>query len=889
MLNLIRNASIKQRINIIIFLAFAGIIANGLYSILSNKETMLEDRKINLQQVVEVSYSILTYYYDQQREGHLTKTQAQQAAAAQINKVRYGGDGYFWINNYDAVMVMHPIKPQLNGTNLSASKDAFGTKIFLAFVDIVKKDSAGFVEYFWDKPGIDKPVAKISYVKGFKPWNWIIGTGIYLDDVDAAVEESLIDLLLEIFLILLIMLPVSIFISKTILKQLDNSVGVVSLHSGSITACVAEIVKIRHLVSSDAKSAHKIAVDTLSHNTKLDNEINEISNTVEKAAANIATITSSVQDVSNSIVTAAAGSEEASANISAMASSAEEITANLTSVNSSLKQVDTSVNGVATSINEITTSLGDVRKLCITASKESNKAKELTDGAVPVMERLSSAAQEIGDVVQVIKNIAGQTNILALNASIEAAGAGEAGLGFAVVANEVKELARQTSDATQMINDKIIGIQDSSTEVTNANKQVAEVIDIINQSNQTITESVEHQNNSMHNISEAMRVVSEGAAEVTRNAAELNSAASDVARSANEAAIGTAEIAQTSSIIASSAESVAEASMEASSQAENIRESMVSAAAASHSVQKKMEESLQIANQARGSAMLFGRIGDILQGMVSALFAAQMEVETEEPAFDMRAIKAAHLQLQSKLEQAIPGRIKLQPSDLASAKECVLGKWIKSGEGERLFGNSSYYREMVSYHDDVHDHAQETLKIINTKGWDGRAEANAALNKFIKDRDIVFDRLNRLYLGELEFSTPKQFFTWSRSFKTGIPTIDHDHKTLLGMINDMHQAMKHEKGVEAIEQILSDLAKYTVEHFGREEEIFDKYGYENSVEHKKQHKKLADTVNKLIQQFKDGEFTVAMDLMVVAKAWLIQHILEDDMAAAPFMRKHNVR
>jgi methyl-accepting chemotaxis protein len=298
MLNLIRNASIKQRINIILFLAFAGIIANGLFSILSKKETMLEDRKINLQQVVDITHSILTYYYDQQRDGNLTEAQAQKAATDQISKARYGVDGYFWINNYDAVMVMHPIKPKLNGSDLSLLNDAVGTKIFLAFVDVVKKESAGFVDYLWSKPGIDAPVAKISYVKGFRPWNWIVGTGIYLDDVDAAVEESLIDLLLEIIIILMFLLPVSIFISRTILKQLDNSVGVVSLHSGSITACVAEIVKIRHLVNSDATCAHDIAVDTLSHNTKLDNEINEISDTVEKTAANIATITSSVQEVS---------------------------------------------------------------------------------------------------------------------------------------------------------------------------------------------------------------------------------------------------------------------------------------------------------------------------------------------------------------------------------------------------------------------------------------------------------------------------------------------------------------------------------------------------------------------------------------------------------------
>jgi hemerythrin-like metal-binding protein len=109
------------------------------------------------------------------------------------------------------------------------------------------------------------------------------------------------------------------------------------------------------------------------------------------------------------------------------------------------------------------------------------------------------------------------------------------------------------------------------------------------------------------------------------------------------------------------------------------------------------------------------------------------------------------------------------------------------------------------------------------------------------------------------------------------------------MVNDLHQAMKLEKGSQAIEKILNDLAKYTVEHFGREETVFEKFGYPDSVSHKHEHFKLVGVVVDLIDQFKSGEFTVAMDLMTVAKSWLIQHIMETDMKFAPFMKKHNIR
>ncbi len=929
MLNSIQNLSVNKRININLFLALLGIIATGLITIVPMDEALLEDRKALAQQLVESTHSTLAYYHGKQMAGKMTMAQAKYAAKEQIRSVRYDAENYFWINDYNSVMVMHPVKPHLEGKDLSGHEDENGKRFFREFAAVAKKDGSGFIEYRWKKPGAEGAVGKLAYVQAFQPWGWVLGTGIYLDDLQEIHDDHVIFLLLEIIIISGILLAVSIFIARTILKQLgadilsidktvkqiadgqltsridsaggiaghinelastlEKSMRVVSLHSGSITSCASALVKIRHLVSSDAASSQNIAAETLDLNKLLGSEVHTISGAIDKASESIATVSEAAQEVSNSVVTIAAGAEEASANISTMASAAEEITANLGGVNQSLEQVDKSVNGVATSIRDMTDALDGVRELCVSASQRSTKAKSLSDGTKPIMERLSDSAQEIGEVVELINNIAEQTNMLALNASIEAAGAGEAGKGFAVVANEVKDLARQTGTATQLIEDKIFGIRDNTTEVADANKQIGEAIDQIYQSNQEITLTVEQQHDTIQNISQAMNEVAQGAAEVTRNAGELNTAASEVARAAQEAASGTAEVAQTAAVVASSAESVAAASGEASAQAANVKASMTAVENATNEVQQKMEEANTIAEQARGSAFLFARMGDILQGMSGALFAAQIEMETEEPPFDMRAFKTAHLVIQSKLEQAIPGRIKLQPSDFASAQDCLLGQWIQSGKGEEMFGNSVLYRELIAAHDKVHDLTLSTLAIINEKGWDGRHEADAELRKFLAERDIVFDRINRLYLGEDENTVPTLFFPWTEDLDTGIGFVDHDHKVLVRMVNDIHQALKTEKGAEAIEKILNELAKYTVEHFGREEEIFDKYGYADVKEHKEKHVKLVNTVNELIERFKQGEFTVAMDLMTVAKSWLIQHIQGTDMKYVPFMKKHNVQ
>jgi hemerythrin-like metal-binding protein len=259
------------------------------------------------------------------------------------------------------------------------------------------------------------------------------------------------------------------------------------------------------------------------------------------------------------------------------------------------------------------------------------------------------------------------------------------------------------------------------------------------------------------------------------------------------------------------------------------------------------------------------------------------------PPFDLRAFKTTYLQFQSQLEQAIPGRITLNIKDIPSDSECPLGLWILSGRGVELFGDSRLYTDLTKAHKEIHSHAEKTVAIINEKGRDCRAEAEKSLKKFLVVRDIIFDRINRLYMGETENTVPKLFMEWSPELETGIAFVDRDHKVLVDMVNDLHRAMKQEKGVKVLQKILDRLAIYTVEHFGREETIFEKYGYGDMESHKQEHHKLVGKVVEFIDQFKDGEFTVAMDLLLVTKQWLILHILHTDMKFIPFMKKHRVR
>ena len=148
-------------------------------------ETALDGRRVAIRQNVETAASTLRWAQGLEAAGQLTRAQAQALAIQALKGARYGGDEYFWINDMAPRMVMHPFMPALDGQDLSALKDPNGKALFLDFVQTVRQQGAGYVAYQWPRPGQDAPVDKLSYVAGFAPWDWVIGSGVYLDDLHA--------------------------------------------------------------------------------------------------------------------------------------------------------------------------------------------------------------------------------------------------------------------------------------------------------------------------------------------------------------------------------------------------------------------------------------------------------------------------------------------------------------------------------------------------------------------------------------------------------------------------------------------------------------------------------------------------------------------------------
>jgi diguanylate cyclase (GGDEF)-like protein/PAS domain S-box-containing protein len=168
----------------IVAVALGAMVLIATLALMDERSRLMEDRAVKTRHLVESAHGVLVHFHALQQRGELTEGEAKRAALDTIRTMRYDGSEYFWINDLQPRMVMHPMMPELDGKDLSDFTDPNGKRLFVAFVDTVRQNGAGFVDYLWPEPGLTRPVPKISYVKGFSPWGWVIGSGIYIDDVN---------------------------------------------------------------------------------------------------------------------------------------------------------------------------------------------------------------------------------------------------------------------------------------------------------------------------------------------------------------------------------------------------------------------------------------------------------------------------------------------------------------------------------------------------------------------------------------------------------------------------------------------------------------------------------------------------------------------------------
>ncbi|MEG3640981.1 EAL domain-containing protein [Magnetococcus sp. PR-3] len=218
----LKHIQIHHRMLIMVACALIALMFVGGFGLHELHDNLIQDRKNKTQHLVQVAVGTLTRYQTLVEAGKMTLPDAQREAAASVAQLRYGENDYFWINDLNVRMVVHPIRPELNGEVVDGIRDANGVYLFSQFVDVAKTKGAGFVSYLWPKPGQVQASKKLSYVQKFEPWGWVVGSGIYLDDVDLIFREAASTFVAVILTSLLIVWTVSAIVGRSITAPLSH-------------------------------------------------------------------------------------------------------------------------------------------------------------------------------------------------------------------------------------------------------------------------------------------------------------------------------------------------------------------------------------------------------------------------------------------------------------------------------------------------------------------------------------------------------------------------------------------------------------------------------------------------------------------------------------------